>query len=153
MIYHDKGTDRDGNSDIISSTQLVKMQMSFFGITYEFSITRGCSHVNQASKRELGQEGMAHRTQTYWWVAVKWGREKSGAGKTGLGKEPQRSTWRSLEGKAVWWGRGDEGVAGAEGRRCPEDRKRTPKVNFPLCKYYPVHMKLTSKIGGDFWDM
>lgn len=61
------------------------MQMSFFGITYELSVTHWCSQVNQVFKRELGPEGMERRTQTYCR-----GRENSGGGKTDLGKEPQR---------------------------------------------------------------
>lgn len=77
------------------------MQIYFFGITHKLSITHWCSQANQIPKGELGQERMGRRTQTYWWVGVKWGREKSGAGKTGCGEEPHREHVEDLGHQAL----------------------------------------------------
>lgn len=102
--------------------------MSFFGITYELSVTHWCSQVNQVFKRVLGPQGMERRTQTYCR-----GREKSGGGKTDFGKEPQREHLEDpgSEGR-VMGGGVDEGVTGAEGGRYPENRKKDNEGKFSL---------------------
>lgn len=75
MEYHDKCVGRDMDENIISRTPLVKMQIYFLMITYEFSITDWSSQINPVSMRQLGQEGMEHRN-------VLIGGYKVGKGKT-----------------------------------------------------------------------